>query len=601
VDNKRVLLAVLLSVVIIVGWQLVFPPPKPPKPGETAPAAGKAGESPAGAEAGKAAAGSAGTKAGTEATEAAGSAEKEPAASQAPDQVSDRAPVEAPPAEPVGAERESRTTLAGPGFRAIFSNRGATLVSYQLPGYEGEGGAPVDLVRDRTGLPYPFALVDSEGRALEVDQVLFAVDEGKDEKGRPSVSFTYSGPAGRVTKRFTVLPMGMMALEIDAETKTPWSLVLGPGLRNPTASDESRKFKYRGAVYRLDGKVKTVAPEKDKETAEVAGSGLSWVGLQDTYFLAAVIPETPVRQATITPWLVVPKERGGPPAFERMPAEGPGEEQKDLRRELRVILTPDGTTFAGQAYFGAKDLELLGKLPAHLDETVQLGWFGFLARGLLVGLKWIYSHVVPNYGWAIVLLTLLIKLVLLPLTHKSYVSMQKMQEVAPQIKAIRNKYKGKKDKKGRPDLEAQRKMNEEVAALYRKEGVNPAGGCLPMLIQFPVLFAFYRLLSHAVELRGAPWIFWIHDLSMHDPTYILPLVMGGAQLLQQWTAPSGGDPKQRKMMMLMPIFFTVLFLGFPSGLVLYWLTNNLLTLLQQGLIQRMMAKKAAAAQGQAAS
>jgi len=596
VDNKRVLLAVLLSVVIIIGWQLVFPPPKPPKPVGEKPAAGSAPAASAEAGAGQPPKGVEAPAQGAEAPETTsqGAEAQEPSESG---ESGGAGAAEALPAEPVGAASEERVTLGGPGFRAEFSNRGAALVSYQVLGYASDDGAPVNLVRDRADLPYPFALVDAKGAALGVDQELFAVDEGKDEHGRPSVLFSYSGPEGRVSKRFTALPEGLMGVEIDAETPEPWSVVLGPGLRNPTASDEARKFKYRGAVYRLDGKVKTVAPEKETEPTELSGAGLSWVGLQDTYFLAAVIPETAVRQATITPWLVVPKERGGPPAFEPVPPEGPQNEQKDLRRELRVTLTPDGTRFAGQAFFGAKDLERLRALPAHLDETVQLGMFGFLARGFLVGLKWIYTHVVPNYGWAIVLMTVLIKLVLLPLTHKSYVSMQKMQELAPQIKALRAKYKGKKDKKGRPDLESQRKMNEEVAALYRKEGVNPAGGCLPMLIQFPVLIGFYRLLSHAVELRGAPWMFWIKDLSLHDPTYILPLVMGAAQLLQQWMAPSGGDPRQRKMMMLMPIFFTVLFLGFPSGLVLYWLTNNLLTLVQQGIYQRMKAKKAAAAEG----
>ncbi len=594
-ENKRVLLAVLLSVVIIIGWQVVFPPPKPPKAvgrpaasGAAATAETGAGERPAATEGAPPAARSApetGPEAGTE----------EPAAAGAP------AEAGALPTEPVGAASESRATLEGPGFRAAFSNRGATLVSFELQDYQSDGGVPVDLVRDRTGLPYPFALVDPEGRALPVDQALFAVDRGEDEGGHPSLSFSYAGPEGRVSKRFTALPHGLLGVRIEAETKAPWGLVLGPGLRNPTATDEARKFKYRGAVYRQDGKAKTLVPEKETKPTEISGSGLSWIGTEDTYFLGALIPETPVRQATVTPWLVVPKERGGPPGFEPVPPEGPETEQKDLRRELQVVVVPDGATFAGQAFFGAKDLELLGKLPGHLEETVQLGMFGFLARGLLVGLKWIYANVVSNYGWAIVLMTVLIKLVLLPLTHKSYVSMQKMQELAPEMKAIRARYKGKKDKKGRPDLEAQRKMNEEVAALYRKEGVNPAGGCLPMLIQFPVLLAFYRLLSRAVELRGAPWLFWIKDLSMHDPTYVLPIVMGAAQLLQQWMAPSGGDPRQRKMMMLMPIFFTVLFLGFPSGLVLYWLTNNLLTLLQQGIYQRMKAKKAAGAASQAAS
>ncbi len=593
-ENKRVLLAVLLSVVIIIGWRLVFPPPEPPRPAVESPAAGAPATQP---EAGSEKSTSAAAQA--DGTAEPGGAAEEPAAEEA------AAPTagdgEELPAEPVGAASESRPTLEGPGFRARFSNRGAVLVSFELPGYDSDGGEAVDLVRDRSGMPYPFALVDAKGQALAVDQALFAVEEGKDEAGHPSVSFSYSGPAGRVTKRFTALPEGLLGVQIEGRTKGPWGLVIGPGLRNPTATDEARKFKYRGAVYRLDGKVHTLVPEKESKPTELAGSDLSWIGTEDTYFLGALVPETPVEHVTVTPWLVVPKERGGPPSFEPVPAGGPKNEQKDLRRELRVVLVPSGGTFAGQAYFGAKDLEVLGRLPAHLEETVQLGMFGFLARGFLIGLKWTYAHVVSNYGWAIVLMTVLIKLVLMPLTHKSYVSMQKMQELAPEIKAIRARYKGKKDKKGRPDLEAQRKMNEEVTALYKREGVNPAGGCLPMLIQFPVLLAFYRLLSRAVELRGAPWIFWIKDLSMHDPTYVLPIVMGIAQLVQQWMAPSGGDPRQRKMMMLMPIFFTVLFLGFPSGLVLYWLTNNLLTLLQQGIYQRMKAKKAAAAAGQAAS
>jgi YidC/Oxa1 family membrane protein insertase len=171
-----------------------------------------------------------------------------------------------------------------------------------------------------------------------------------------------------------------------------------------------------------------------------------------------------------------------------------------------------------------------------------------------------------------------------------------MQELAPRMKAIRAKFKGKlKDKKGRPDLEQQRKMNEEISALYRSEGVNPVGGCLPMLLQFPVLIAFYNLLSHAVELRGAPWMLWIDDLSMHDPIYVLPVIMGAVQFVQQRMAPAIGDPMQRRMMMALPVVFTFLFLGFPSGLVLYWLTNNLLTLAQQAVYQRLKARQTAAA------
>jgi YidC/Oxa1 family membrane protein insertase len=185
-------------------------------------------------------------------------------------------------------------------------------------------------------------------------------------------------------------------------------------------------------------------------------------------------------------------------------------------------------------------------------------------------------------------MTMLIRVILFPLTHKSFVSMQKMQELNPKVQAVRQKYRGKlKDKQGRPRAEVQRKMNEEVMALYKSEGVNPAGGCLPMLLQIPVLFAFYNLLTAAFELRHAPWLFWIQDLSAPDPYYVLPIVMGASQFIQQRLTPSAADPMQRRIFMLMPLFFTILFLGFPSGLVLYWLTNNLLGIAQQGVYQRL--------------
>jgi YidC/Oxa1 family membrane protein insertase len=342
--------------------------------------------------------------------------------------------------------------------------------------------------------------------------------------------------------------------------------------------------------------VETLAPEKAEQPAVLPGLGLAWVGLEDTYFLSVVVPEAPIDRAVVTPWLAVPGEEGAP-RFEPVPAAGVPEAQEDLRRDLRVALVPEAETFTATAFLGAKELERLQSLPWGLEETVRLGMFGFLARLLLEGLEWIYAHVVPNWGWAIVLMTIAIKIVLLPLTHKSYVSMQKMQELAPRMKSIKNKYKGKlKDKKGRPDLEQQRKMNEEISGLYRSEGVNPLGGCLPMLLQLPVLYAFYRMLSNAVELRDAPWMLWINDLSMHDPIYVLPIIMGAVQFAQQKMAPAVGDPMQRRMMMMLPVVFTFLFLGFPSGLVLYWLTNNLLTLVQQAAYQQWKARKAAAAE-----
>jgi len=169
--------------------------------------------------------------------------------------------------------------------------------------------------------------------------------------------------------------------------------------------------------------------------------------------------------------------------------------------------------------------------------------------------------------------------------------MQKMQKLNPMVQGIKNKYRGKlKDKKGRPNSEMQRKMNEEVMALYKAEKVNPAGGCVPMILQLPILFAFYRILSTAIELRNAPWAFWIVDLSARDPYYVLPIVMGASQFIQQRLTPASGDPAQRRIFMMMPVFFTVLFLGFPSGLVLYWLTNTVLTIVQQVAYNRFKEK-----------
>jgi YidC/Oxa1 family membrane protein insertase len=171
--------------------------------------------------------------------------------------------------------------------------------------------------------------------------------------------------------------------------------------------------------------------------------------------------------------------------------------------------------------------------------------------------------------------------------------MQKMQALNPKIQAIRDRYRTKlRDKQGRPNLEMQRKMNEEVMAIYKQAGVNPASGCFPLLLQMPILFAFYQLLSTAVELRKAPWILWIKDLSVHDPYYVLPIVMGLTQFLQVRMGPQAGDPLQRRMFQLMPIVMTFLFLGFPSGLVLYWLTNNVLTILQLQVYNRLREREA---------
>ncbi|MEO8276514.1 MAG: membrane protein insertase YidC, partial [Thermoanaerobaculia bacterium] len=183
---------------------------------------------------------------------------------------------------------------------------------------------------------------------------------------------------------------------------------------------------------------------------------------------------------------------------------------------------------------------------------------------------------------AIVLLTMALKIVLLPLSLSAFKSMRKMQKLNPKMQAVRERWKGKlRDKNGRFNPDSQRQMNEEIMGLYRSEGVNPAGGCFPMLIQLPVFFSFYSLLSSAVELWHSPWIGWIHDLTASDPYYVLPIVMGISQIVQQRMTPAPPDPVQKRLMQFLPVVFTIFSLGFASGLVLYWLTNNILTIAQQ--------------------
>jgi YidC/Oxa1 family membrane protein insertase len=254
--------------------------------------------------------------------------------------------------------------------------------------------------------------------------------------------------------------------------------------------------------------------------------------------------------------------------------------------ELRFPVS--GPRAAFTAYLGAKDYDFLKTESPQLAMLVDLGWFSFIARPLMWSLKGLHS-LIPNWGVAIILLTVLLRVLLYPVNHKQMVSMKKMQDIQPKVEAIKRKYK-----KSAKDMEERNAMNQEIMALYKDQGVNPMGGCLPLLIQIPILWAFYNLLSAAIELRNAPFMLWITDLSAKDPWFITPILMGGAMFVQQMMTPSTGTDAQKKIFLLMPLIFTWMFLSFPSGLVLYWLVNNLLQILQMWLYQRKERKVVAA-------
>jgi YidC/Oxa1 family membrane protein insertase len=607
VENRRLFLAILLSILVIVGWQYLIRPPTPPP--EAPDRSGAEDVAEGGSTAGEAVQPEEEQTAEPESREAERTATPPEAVPDGgpetpPEPATVSPPVEETTGPPIEGAAEQRVVMETERVRVELTNRGGQVVSFLLKEHQAREGGPVDLVRARREGPYPFGLADRNGASHPLNEALFET-ERLDDGG---VRYRYRGPSGEATKTFRFRPSiggkirDLLEVEIEVPGEDGWSVVLGPGLRNP--SEKERKASYfarRRGVYNVGGEVEAINAQKVSGPQPVPGTGdLRWVGLDDNYFLTVVLFDPRgggQGGALLEPMLPLPGDEGvdfEPVAdVELLP-----EDQKDLERELRVRVEPGPEGFHGIAYWGAKRLEVLsaltipgtgGAVPAELDHTIELGFLRIIADPLLRGLHWIHQRVVANYGWAIVLMTLLLKILLLPLTHKSYSSMRKMQEIQPKMEALRAKYRPKlKDKQGRPNMEAQRKMNEEMMALFKQEGVNPAGGCLPMLLQMPFFFSFYFILREAVELRNAAWL-WVPDLSAPEPTgiHVLPLIMTVTQFLQQRMTPMAGDPMQRRLFQLLPFFFLVLFWGMPSGLVLYWLTNNVLTIAQQSIYNHL--------------
>lgn len=313
-------------------------------------------------------------------------------------------------------------------------------------------------------------------------------------------------------------------------------------------------------AYHINGNVAKKDFSKIKETVIIEGDIL-WTAVEEKYFTAALIPG------------------GDKPAQIRLM-------RNDTQSVSYQMVYPALTLQPGQVrsylfslYLGPKDIDILRQQGAQLEKTVVFGWFDVIARPLLVSLKFL-NRFLGNYGLAIIILTVIIKILFWPLTHKSFSAMKEMQKLQPELAALKEKYKDNKEEFARQQL-----------ALYKKYKVNPLSGCLPTLVQIPVFIALYNALMYSIELRHAPFVsFWINDLSAKDPTYIAPLVMGLSMFIQQKMTPTTADPAQAKMMLFMPVIFTVMFLSFPSGLVIYWLVNNLISIAQQAYINRKLTE-----------
>jgi YidC/Oxa1 family membrane protein insertase len=343
---------------------------------------------------------------------------------------------------------------------------------------------------------------------------------------------------------------------------------------NGNAPHAKRRYAFEGPSAFINDKLEEIKTKKLKDQNTFDGK-IKWVALQSRYFMSGLIPDQ-VEETSL--YLDLESEKFLTARY---------------RQPEKTIQPGAQYTAKYQLFMGPKRIQDLKNVGHDLRKVVDFGWFDFIAKPCLWLMNLFYS-VIPNYGVAIIVLTILVKILLWPLGQKSYKSMSEMKKLQPLMKEIREKYKDDKQR-----------MNQEVMGLYRTYKINPVGGCLPMVVQLPVFFALYRMLYEAIELRHAPFFLWINDLSAPDrlfrfnftvpfmePPYgipVLTIVMGASMLLQQKMSPPMGDATQAKMMMFMPIIFTVIFINFSSGLVLYWLVNNILSIAQQYYTQKKFA------------
>jgi YidC/Oxa1 family membrane protein insertase len=556
--EKRAILAIVLSLVVVVIWSIVFAPSPPPPPDESPTHQPRQDVS--------------------------------PPLARAPESPLPHVPSETPPAgqaAPPMAPQETVVTVDTGVARLALSSLGAGVKAVQLHEYRLtlDQNAPlveVAPVPESPGIPLT-AELRLGSRTMSLGNLAFTPSTAElvlsKQQSEGVVTFRAQLSTGVVVQRTFRFHHNHYDFEVSTQVEgmspapeASMVLLWGPGLRQPGAADSAQQSETQTQPWSyVRGKVFHEAPEKVGEVKMEEGE-VAWIALADNYFTAALIPQTPTAQA----------------AFVRRLSE----------QVLEIgVRTPFERGQQGQivrVYVGPKKQEILKSVHPSLDRLIDLGFFSPLARPM-VQLLQLINATVHNYGVTIIIVTMLIKLLFWPLTQKSYKSMQAMQKLQPKMKELQVIYKD--------DRQA---LNRAMMQLYREHKVNPMGGCLPMLIQIPFFFAFYNALLYSIELRHAPFICWekelfwigrgICDLSSYDPSYITPLLMGVTMFLQQKMTPTVGDPTQAKIMQFMPLIFLFFFLNAPAGLVLYWLMNNILSIVQQLLVNRSGQLQAAEAE-----
>lgn len=568
----RVLLAFALSAVILV---LFSPKQKPPAQPATPPPVAKTepvkqAETPSPA----APAGKTG--------KAAGAKSKDKTAVPAP---------AAPAAlEPTRVTTESEMAVENDLYAVRFSNQGGVVRSWVVKAFKDNQGQPLDLVRRDTvkelGAPLTFWTPDAALRD-KLGQALF---EAKLSSPRAPATLTFEYRDSEVVARKEFqFQHGSYVVLIRSEltrngTPLPHELAWRGGFGDHTIHQSHLAGQI---TLSAGGKHQHLAAGDVKGETRPPGP-FTFVTLEDLFFAAVFMPTA---GSNSVPGAVLFKNN-----FKPAPDKDP--------LEVVGLAAGGGSVNSFRAYIGPKDMDILGKIMPDpegdaklsrgeavqtLAELIDFGWFSFVALPLFIALKWIYVHIVANYGWAIILLTVLINFALFPLKLTSMKSAMKMQRIAPQVAAINEKYKKYKLTDPR-----QQEKNAEVMALYKKHGVNPVGGCLPVVLQIPFLYGFYKVLSLSIEMRHAPWILWVQDLSRAETHWlkVLPLLMiVTTVVLQKMTPQTSTDPVQQKMFMLMPLMFGVMFYNVSSGLVLYWLVGNLVQIAQQWYISKTDTKR----------
>lgn len=551
-DNARLVIAIVLSILVFVVWDYFFLPKQEIQQAQKQPQA--------------------------EQQAATAKPETEKKAVVAP-----QAPLPAaavlPPAQPA---RPARTiTVNTPLYAVEISEQGAEFKSFVLKEYKQTIAPdsplyemiPPEMKSNTVRLGFVGQSVAGLDKAVFTTNLAPDTVDISDKSRR--ISFSWRSNDGIVIeKQFVFSPETyLVGLNVTVKNGSPKavkdSLYLSL-LKNMPESGS--RIGFEGPCALINKEVEQVKTKKIKDQNVYPGE-LAWVAIQDRYFMSAIIPD---QTGTASMRLFLRENN----LLENQYIQPESDIQPGVQQ-----------TFKYRLFLGPKSMKILNKLDYDLNKAVNFGWFDFLAKPLVWIMDFLYDHFISNYGIAIIILTILTKIILWPLGTKSYKSMSEMKKIQPLMAEIREKYAG--DKK---------KMNEEMMGLYKTYKINPLGGCLPMVVQIPVFFALYRMLYEAIELRHAPFFGWITDLSAPDrllsfdvsipfmqPPYgipVLTIVMGATMFLQQKMSPPPGDPAQAKMMMMMPIVFTFIFINFSSGLVLYWLVNNVLSIAQQYYVQK---------------